>query len=314
MEKSLFIELLKPTTFSYIKCEEKRTLCESHKHHSIEFVYVESGKLYITYEDKKNFNKEVALEALPGQFAIIKPNTQHCQHTDANTIVLVLELLPKSQNNTVEEIIANDYFINLLPNTPLLNISTFEPVEIINDLFNVKRRLENMIRYLYNNRKEKEEYFYPQLDIYYRELFIEISKTIPKNASKKRYNRIISNALMIIENNSSITVAKIAKQLNVSKAYLSTIISRSLNRTTQELILEAKIKKAKKLLLNDELSITTIAKKCGYSTLRGFQICFTNSTGTSPSEYRKSALNNRFIYWEYHETGETGIDVSTDSE
>ena len=47
------------------------------------------------------------------------------------------------------------------------------------------------------------------------------------------------------------------------------------------------IEKAKKLLENEELSISHIANMLGYINIHSFSRAFKNSTGLSPSEYRK---------------------------
>jgi AraC-like DNA-binding protein len=50
------------------------------------------------------------------------------------------------------------------------------------------------------------------------------------------------------------------------------------------------IEMAKKLLVENDTSISQIANACGYNSLAYFSKCFKEATGMTPKEYVKSVL------------------------
>ena len=51
-----------------------------------------------------------------------------------------------------------------------------------------------------------------------------------------------------------------------------------------------RIEKAKEYLINDQLSITEISKKCGFQSPYYFSNTFKKEHGESPEKYRKKML------------------------
>ena len=54
-----------------------------------------------------------------------------------------------------------------------------------------------------------------------------------------------------------------------------------------EKLMQARLQAAKKLLISNELYINQIAERCGYTTLRGFELFFEKKTNMLPNEYRR---------------------------
>lgn len=77
----------------------------------------------------------------------------------------------------------------------------------------------------------------------------------------------------------------ISKLKYVFKALYGCNISEYLN--------EYRLVQAKKLLLDNQLSVTSIANSVGYKTTSAFSKMFKEKTGILPSEYRKSALGSQ---------------------
>lgn len=75
--------------------------------------------------------------------------------------------------------------------------------------------------------------------------------------------------------------------------YVSTIFSTSESVTIEKYFILQKIERAKELLSYNELSLSDIAKKLGYSSISHFSNQFKSIVGVSPKLYRKEGLEDR---------------------
>ncbi|MFJ2766325.1 AraC family transcriptional regulator [Streptomyces sp. NPDC087300] len=80
-----------------------------------------------------------------------------------------------------------------------------------------------------------------------------------------------------------------ARQLGVSVSYLSEAVKMFTGRTPGELIRQARIREAQRLLLRTELSVRQIAERVGVGDPAYFCRFFRRETGTSPGDYRRGS-------------------------
>jgi len=136
------------------------------------------------------------------------------------------------------------------------------------------------------------------LECYLTEFLIllkRINKEMIDNVTYTKNSRIIAqNSLMnlIMEYfekniNSTITIEDICKQFFMCKTQVFDLFNKYSLTSPIDYFNTLKIEKAKKLLENEELSISHIANMLGYINIHSFSRAFKNSTGLSPSEYRK---------------------------
>lgn len=85
-----------------------------------------------------------------------------------------------------------------------------------------------------------------------------------------------------------ITLEEIASKINVTPEYLSTQFHRQTGVNFSAYIKDYRIRKAKELLLGTDLKLYAIAEKVGYQDAKYFCRVFKESTGNSPSDYRKA--------------------------
>ena len=83
-------------------------------------------------------------------------------------------------------------------------------------------------------------------------------------------------------------ISEIAEELYLSKSYLQKIYKSYFNKSIIEEMIEFRIEKARKLLSGTDLTITEIARKCGYSSYNYFVRQFRLCEGSSPSDYREA--------------------------
>jgi len=84
----------------------------------------------------------------------------------------------------------------------------------------------------------------------------------------------------------------LAKTLNHGYRYLSAIFSEVTFTTIENYIILQKIEKAKEMVAGGELSFTEISWKLNYSSVAHFSTQFKNTTGLTPSVFKK-IINQR---------------------
>ncbi len=87
----------------------------------------------------------------------------------------------------------------------------------------------------------------------------------------------------------SITLRDIAKELGYNYRYLSGVVNRLFGTPFPQVVNRYRVDLACGLLRQTRRSITDIAESCGFDSLRSFNRCFKEQTGTTPRDYRKNA-------------------------
>jgi AraC-like DNA-binding protein/ligand-binding sensor protein len=85
-----------------------------------------------------------------------------------------------------------------------------------------------------------------------------------------------------------LSLAKIAKVVNISANYFSTLFKQSTGLNFSDYLARVRVEKAKNLLLNPNLRISEIALEVGFQSLSQFNRSFRRIAGVSPKEYRNS--------------------------
>lgn len=85
----------------------------------------------------------------------------------------------------------------------------------------------------------------------------------------------------------------ISAQLHKDYNYLSHLFSESENTTIEQYIIQQKIEKVKEWLVYDELTLSEIADRLGYSSVAHLSNQFKKVTGFSPSRFKKLKEHKR---------------------
>lgn len=88
-----------------------------------------------------------------------------------------------------------------------------------------------------------------------------------------------------------LSVNGLADQLNLTPRYLSDLLRNLIGLSTQQLIHEKIIEKAKEYLAKNDLTIAEIAYTLGFEHPQSFNKLFKSKLSVSPLDYRKSLLN-----------------------
>ena len=85
----------------------------------------------------------------------------------------------------------------------------------------------------------------------------------------------------------------ISKHLHYEYTYLSKLFSEVEGITIEQYIINQKIEKIKEYIVYDELSLSEIADRMGYSSVAHLSAQFKKSTGLPPSHFKNIGVNQR---------------------
>ncbi|MGE5848069.1 MAG: AraC family transcriptional regulator [Ignavibacteria bacterium] len=87
--------------------------------------------------------------------------------------------------------------------------------------------------------------------------------------------------------------AYLSEKLNMSYQHLSSLFSSKEGITIEKYFINQKIEKVKELLVYDELTLSEISYKLGYSSVQHLSNQFKKVTGFTPSEFKKLKIKPR---------------------
>ena len=90
----------------------------------------------------------------------------------------------------------------------------------------------------------------------------------------------------------SITLDELSMATGFSLSTIKRIFQSQAGCGALHYFLKLKIKEAKRLIKETDMSITEISEKLGFSSIHYFSRIFKNITGISPSQYAKSVIRN----------------------
>lgn len=85
----------------------------------------------------------------------------------------------------------------------------------------------------------------------------------------------------------------LAGKLHLDYKYLSTLFSETQGCTVEKYFIALKIERAKELLVYDELTLSEIAFRLGYSSVAHLSAQFKRTTGLTPSRFKKAGGRKR---------------------
>ena len=103
---------------------------------------------------------------------------------------------------------------------------------------------------------------------------------------------VIKRVMAFIEQNISnadATVGDMAEAAATSRSSLQRKLKKSMGVTPQDLLREARIKRACHLLQQSDMSVAEVSYACGFTDPKYFSRCFKQLTGKSPSEWKNAS-------------------------
>lgn len=198
-------------------------------------------------------------------------------------------IMPGMSGLKLAEILKNDLRTSHIP-IILLTAKTsiedqIEGMKSFADLFISKpfnlKYLEESIVSLLRNRAVLREHFISELPSENR-----------SNSSNKLDRKFISEFTSLIESNlanEDLSVDDIYKGLGISKIQLYRKTKALLGFSVNDYILSVRLQKAKYLLMNEDLTISEVAYKVGFSSQAYFSTVFKSKFSVTPSEFKESS-------------------------
>jgi len=111
------------------------------------------------------------------------------------------------------------------------------------------------------------------------------------NKKSRLIERIKASIIEMVHSQEALKPVKLSdylkNKLNYDYSYLSTLFSSVEGITIEHYLINQKIEKVKELLVYDELSLTEISHRLGYSSLAHLSGQFKKVTGLSPSHFKQ---------------------------
>ena len=113
--------------------------------------------------------------------------------------------------------------------------------------------------------------------------------TLSEQTSNPQFEKLCMLRNRIMQNpEKPWSISEIADELYLSKSYLQKIYKNYFGSSIIEEMIKFRIEKAKDLLRRTDMTVTDIARECGYSSYNYFVRQFKTEEGMPPSEYRDS--------------------------
>lgn len=268
---------LKNFEITKIKRDPYFKMNESHFHNVYEIYYLLSGT-------RKIFINDSIYNIKKGDLAIFFKGdihkTNYISHDKHERITLMFSdkfIEPLNKNLSEEKF--KHYF-----NNPILSVPLSKQ-NIIEEYF-AKIDFES---------NQKNKFYEIMIKNYIQELIIfiirlkkmtEITELIELNT----YDRLIQKAAKYIalNFNNDISLNMVAEFINMSPTYFSKKFKNSTGFGFNEYLIKLRIREATILLIDEELSITEIAFRCGFNNSNYFGDVFKKIIGIPPSEFRKT--------------------------
>ena len=125
----------------------------------------------------------------------------------------------------------------------------------------------------------------------FQELYSLLLKIADSSGSRKTSHaeKVIEQVKAYIEVNyadSDMGLARVASAFNITDVYLSTLFKAQTGENFNTYLEGIRLRSARKLLANSDISVSEISQKIGYSSGESFRRAFKRKEGISPSEYR----------------------------
>ena len=145
--------------------------------------------------------------------------------------------------------------------------------------------LEETIKNLLKNRTVLREHYSSELPIETR-----------SNSSSKIDRRFITEFTATVENNISnedFSVDDICRKIGISRVQLYRKVKALIGFNVNDYILTVRLKKAKFLLTNEDLSISEVSFKVGFSSQAYFSTVFKSKFGVTPKGFKEKNIYNK---------------------
>lgn len=263
------------------------------KIYDYELMYFISGKGVYRLNDEKYSISE-------GSMLLIKPNIAHTLVLDGEYeyIWIHFDFFYRDDVNKLYEHVKNnlnELFQDCLPHTEWIREQPkFDDNFLFPDYIKLQEKevIEVLFRKLLFEHLSKGNVYKLRCKALLLDIFAEVMKQILENGEvKTNYSnfKVFHKLISFIEQNyfKRLSLADLANVVGLSGDYISRIFKEKTNYSAIEYLNYYRIKKAKSLLMHEDLKITDIAGMVGFESLHYFSRMFKKYEGVSPRKFCK---------------------------
>ena len=213
-------------------------------------------------------------------------------------------------------------FLNINMTFPLLRSKNYGDIATTHDMFMLKpftdkayvipiadtqaEKIEQSAEYMQKELEEQRDWYWScRGRSYFMEIIIALERMygligygITHQTSDNApiiKNPKLRDAVLYIEGHygDNITLSDISANAGINHTTLTALMKEELGCTAIEYLMKYRITVAKKQLAFTEVPIKDVANMVGFKTVQHFGRIFKEITGTTPAEFRKSAVKNR---------------------
>lgn len=252
-----------------------------HTHNYLEFVYITAGKGIHNLNGIKTVVKK-------GNFFIIDYNNIH-SYTRINGAEFMLvnclftpSFIDRALKNckSFNEVISN-YQIHFRNKSFAVNPTSY----VFSDSGEILPLVEKLV-YEYEN---KPAGYFELMRCVLKEILILMMRNVSTEESMREFDECIEKILDYTDKNyfESISLTKLAENLNYSLPYISAKFKDSMGMTFCEYLQRLRINQSCKLLADTDKKISEVAEMVGYHDIRFFNKLFKKYIGSAPGQFRK---------------------------
>ncbi len=250
--------------------------------------YTDVLQTYIAYDETND--ALMCIEKTEEQMVHIKDLAIKADDLEIQELLYELEAQIIGGDKDKVSVIMRGIFQHLEENS--INTAEFNlyVLEILSVLFKARRMLNDegemrtIIAKFISFHSTKQKIEEEMLD-----LCLNVTDGI-SNQRQKTVGILVAEARKIIFNefdNSEMSLNLLAERLHCSANYLSSIIKKTLGKSFVELLVEARMKRAKELLLTTNKKMREISEECGFANQHYFSYSFKKYFDQSPNTMRK---------------------------
>jgi YesN/AraC family two-component response regulator len=277
-------KLMKKSEDISIHKHDRFTRFDKHKHDYLELVFVYSGSIRQIVDDK-------SIEMKKGEILIMDMNVEHSIEESGENDIAINVLIKKEFFDWVfmNQIADNDLMSNFIVKS-LYEKDKFKRFLYFKTSDNKKvwDFMINILMEYYDNKTGMKTAIRAYMILLFNELLRDYNRYLPNNIIYKIDSSATVEIMKYIGNDyRNIVLKDLAEHFNYSTDYMGKLVKKITGKTFNELRRDIRMRRAKYLLKNSNMSISDVISRVGYSNLSYFYKQFREDTGITPDEYRK---------------------------
>lgn len=250
--------------------------------HDCRIIYIEDGKGVLE-------TKEISYELKPGYLLYCPAGSIYKLVASSDLTLLILNFDLTWQSSHIKYAIAPVPIDNFHAKR-IFAENTVDDACALNELFILKQGSEFFasIREIVHEFSEHKIYYREKVGSQLKELLIQLCRK-KENGSDNSLDKVIE--YIRIHYKEEITNSQLGELAGFHEYYLNRLFLKHTGLSLHKYLIKFRLKEARRLLLNTDLSISEIGEEIGIHNCAYFSDCFSKEYGMSPTKYRKLFQN-----------------------